>query len=455
MGMPATRQAAMAPTGFYGWHVVAYAAIALAATGPGQTVGISLFVDPLIDDLGISRAQVSTAYLIGTLGGAVALPWIGRVLDRFGIRRTMAVIGAVFGAVLIGISFATSVLGLTAGFVGLRMAGQGALGLTATTAVALWFHHRRGMAAGIVSAIGALGISATPLLLEYYLLDLGWRTAWRIEGLAIWAIVIPVALLGMRDRPADLGQHPDGPVAAGAEPPPAAGSVGLTRAQTLRQPYFWLIATAVALSGLLTTAVSFHQISLLTARGLTTAQAAANFVPQTVAGLVATLTAGYLMDRFAGRWMIVASMVTLSTALWWGTLVSPGMAAFAFGIMLGAAGSIIRAVEATSLPRAFGTRHIGSIRGLVASISVAGTACGPLLFATAAAATGSYSPVLLASAAVPLLVAGWGVIAREPVLEQIAPPQEPPASLVEQPSHVLERPPDLNPRKELPCRSRP
>lgn len=394
----------MAPTGFYGWHVVAYAAIALAATGPGQTVGISLFVDPLIDDLGISRAQVSTAYLIGTLGGTVALPWIGRVLDRFGIRRTMAVIGAVFGAVLIGISFATSVLGLTAGFVGLRMAGQGALGLTATTAVALWFHHRRGMAAGIVSAIGALGISATPLLLEYYLLDLGWRTAWRIEGLAIWAIVIPVALLGMRDRPADLGQHPDGPVAAGAEPPPAAGSVELTRAQTLRQPYFWLIATAVALSGLLTTAVSFHQIS---------------------------------------------------TALWWGTFVSPGMAAFAFGIMLGAAGSIIRAVEATSLPRAFGTRHIGSIRGLVASISVAGTACGPLLFATAAAATGSYSPVLLASAAVPLLVAGWGVIAREPVLEQIAPPQEPPASLVEQPSHVLERPPDLNPRKELPCRSRP
>lgn len=428
MNLPPPRRTATSPTGFYGWHVVAYAAIALAATGPGQTVGVSLFVDPLIEDLGVSRAQVSTAYLVGTLAGAVALPWIGRAVDRYGIRRTMAIIGAVFGAVLIAISFVTSVVGLTAGFVGLRMAGQGALGLTATTAVALWFHRRRGMAAGVVSAFGSLGISSTPLLLEYFLLDLGWRTAWRIEGLAIWAVVIPLALLGMRDRPADLGQHPDGPVAEGEEPPPPAGVHGLTRAQTLRQPYFWLIATAVAMTGLLTTAVAFHQISLLTARGLTSTEAAANFVPQTVAGLVATLGAGYLMDRFAGRWMIVASMVALSAALAWGTLVTPGVSAFAFGVMLGASGSIIRAVEAASLPRAFGTRHIGAIRGLVTSISVGGTACGPLLFASAAELTGSYSGVLLASAVPPLLVAGWALVAREPALTTVSdrPPAAPP-----------------------------
>jgi len=343
------RSTALSPNGFYGWHIVAYAAIALAATGPGQTVGVALFIDPLIADLGISRSAVSTAYLVGTLAGALALPYIGRLVDRHGVRLSMAVIGGVFGTVLIAISFATSIVGLTAGFVGIRMAGQGALSLTATTAVALWFHRRRGMAAGVVSAFGALGISSTPLLLEYFLLDLGWRTAWRIEGLVIWALVIPLALLGMRDKPSDLGQHPDGPVVAGEEPPPQSGVHGLTRAQALRSPYFWLIASAVAMSGLLTTAVSFHQISLLTARGLTQAQAAANFVPQTVVGLVATLAAGHLMDRFAGRWMIVASMGTLSGALVWGT-------------------------------------------------------------------TGSYGPVLLASAVPPLLVAAWSLVVREPVL---------------------------------------
>jgi len=186
----------------------------LSPTGPGQTVGVSLFIDPLIDELGLTRPSVSTAYLIGTLAGAFALPWIGRALDRFGIRRTMAVIGAVFGTILITLSFVSSLIGLTLGFVGLRMAGQGALGLTATTAVALWFSRRRGTAIGIVSAVGSVGISSTPLILELFLFDYGWRTAWLIEGVAIWLIVISLGLFAMRDRPADLGQQPDGPVPA-------------------------------------------------------------------------------------------------------------------------------------------------------------------------------------------------------------------------------------------------
>jgi len=415
----ARQRTALSPSGFYGWHVVAYSSIALAATGPGQTVGVSLFIDPLIRELGLTRSSVSTAYLIGTLGGAIALPWIGRALDRFGVRRTMAVVGAVFGAVLIALSFVTTVAGLTIGFVGLRMAGQGALGLTASTAVALWFNRRRGMAVGLVSAFGAVGISSTPLLLEPLLVDLGWRNVWRIEGLVVWLIVIPLGLLAMRDRPADLGQHPDGPVVVTRRPVTPYRAEGVSRAEALRQPYFWLICTAVALNGLLVTAVAFHQISLLTERGLSAAQAAANFVPQTVAGLVATLAAGYLMDRFAGRWMIIASMAVLSAGLWWGTTVTPGVSAFAFGAMLGAAGSMIRAVETVALPRYFGILHIGSIRGLVASISVAGTACGPVLFAAVFERTGSYSPALLVCAIAPLIIIVWALVAKEPALGRI------------------------------------
>jgi hypothetical protein len=85
--------ASTTPYGFDGWRIVGYASRALAATGPGQTVGVTLFVDPLVADLGVSRSAVSTAHLVVTLAGALALPWIGRALDRYGIRRTMAVIG--------------------------------------------------------------------------------------------------------------------------------------------------------------------------------------------------------------------------------------------------------------------------------------------------------------------------------------------------------------------------
>jgi len=411
--MSRARPSALSPQGFYGWHMVGFSALALAMTGPGQTVGISLFIDPLIEELGVSRSAIATSYLLGTLAGAIALPWIGRALDRYGVRRTMAVIGFVFGAVLIALSFVSSIVGLSAGFVGVRMAGQGALGLTATTAIALWFDRRRGMAIGLVSAIGAVGISATPILIEGVIGQHGWRAAWAIEGVVVWLIVIPLAIFAIRDRPAQLGQRADG------VPLPPEGTehpieVGLTRGEVVRHPYFWLLASAVAVSGMLGTAVAFNQISLLTARGLTVTQAAANFIPQTLAGLAATLATGYLIDRFAPRWMTAGSMLVLAAALLWGPIVQPGFSAVLFGVLLGASGNMIRTVEAATMPHYFGTRHLGSIRGVVSSIAVGGTAAGPLAFAAVYDRVGSYSPVMVASAAVPLAIAVWALVAREP-----------------------------------------
>ncbi len=156
---------------------------------------------------------------------------------------------------------------------------------------------------------------------------------------------------------------------------------------------------------MLSTAVAFHQISLLGEQGLTAAQAAANFIPQTVAGIVVTLITGHLVDRVSSRWLTAASMGMLACALAGAVLVSPGWSALSFGVAIGAAGASIRALEAASVPKYFGTLHLGAIRGFVASVSVGSTAFGPVLFALAFEATGRYTTVLLASAVLPLLVA--------------------------------------------------
>ncbi|MFD3735609.1 hypothetical protein [Streptomyces sp. NPDC058632] len=109
---------------FHGWRMVAYCALAMAMTAPGQTTGVSVFIDPLIADLGVSRTQVSTAYLTGTLVGACVMPLVGRAIDRHGPRRVTAAVGAAFGTILLALSFVTGLVGLTAGFVGIRMAGE-------------------------------------------------------------------------------------------------------------------------------------------------------------------------------------------------------------------------------------------------------------------------------------------------------------------------------------------
>ncbi|WP_460444206.1 MFS transporter, partial [Amycolatopsis cihanbeyliensis] len=114
-------------------RVVAAASVALALTAPGQTAAVSVFVDPLIRDLGVSRSAVSTAYLIGSLTGAFVMPVLGRLIDRYGPRRVMATIALCFGAVLMVSTAASEITGLTAAFIGIRVGGQGALNLVATT----------------------------------------------------------------------------------------------------------------------------------------------------------------------------------------------------------------------------------------------------------------------------------------------------------------------------------
>ena len=330
------------------------------------------------------------------------MPLVGSLLDRFGVRRTMAVIGVVFGAVLLGLAAVSEIVGLTAGFVGIRMAGQGALGLTATTATALWFNRKRGLAVGLVASIGSAGISLAPVGLERLIAAHGWQTAWVVEGLAVWAIVIPLALLGMRDRPADVGQLPDG------EPPGArtnASDWGLTRKEAARSPFFWIVAAGVAATGMLATAVAFHQISLLGERGLSPAAAAANFLPQTAAALVATLVTGVLIDRLNPRLITAGAMMSLTGGLIWGAFVTPGWSAIGFGIAIGAAGGSIRSVEAATFPRYFGILHLGAIRGLVSAVGVGSSAFGPVLFAVVHDVTGDYLPALLGSAPVPLVIA--------------------------------------------------
>jgi hypothetical protein len=184
----------------------------------------------------------------------------------------------------------------------------------------------------------------------------------------------------------------------------------------MRTPMFWAVAGAVAAAGMIGTGLAFHQIDLLGAQGLTPVQAAANFIPQTVSALVATLAVGTMVDRLSARWVLALSMALLATAMLMVPFVTPGLVAVTYGMAVGAAGSSARALEAASFPKLYGLRHVGAIRGVVTSISVASTAFGPLALSIGRDLTGSYVQVLLALLVLPLAVAALGFTARVPRL---------------------------------------
>ncbi len=63
---------------FYGWVIWAFSTIGFLCSIPGQTMGMAVFTDAFIEGLGLSRTQLSMAYLVGTIGSSIFLTAAGR-----------------------------------------------------------------------------------------------------------------------------------------------------------------------------------------------------------------------------------------------------------------------------------------------------------------------------------------------------------------------------------------
>jgi MFS family permease len=379
--------------------------ILTAMTFPGQTAGLSPLTDPLLEELAIDRTAISVSYLIATLAGATVMPFLGRLMDTYGTRRAIMLIGVTLTVVLFAASFVTEIFGLTASYVGLRMAGQGALTLAATTLVARSVTHRPGFALGLVGAIGSAGISLAPVGIERLIAWTDIATVWRIEAAIVLLIVVPIAIALPKDGPART--HTGTLIV----PPRLPGyRVG----QALKTGMFWVLSSAGFTLGMLATGLAFHLISILGEQGLSSSEAAANFIPQTVTALVATLGFGAIVDRIDPRWGIALSMLLLSGTLVYLPYVTTGLSGIAFGLLFGASMGALRGVEAAAFVRYFGRGHIGAIRGVATAIGLASTALGPLYFALGLAWTGSYVGPSVLAALLPALVALGALFARPP-----------------------------------------
>lgn len=140
----------------YGWVILVVGTLGLMMTTPGQTVGVSVFLDPIIDELGTTRQTVSLMYTLGTLAGALALPFVGRSIDRRGPRLAVGWIAAGLAAACVFMATVSTLPALALGFVLLRGLGQGALGLVSLHVINVWFVRRRGLAVGVTGVGMAL-----------------------------------------------------------------------------------------------------------------------------------------------------------------------------------------------------------------------------------------------------------------------------------------------------------
>ena len=362
--------------------IIGTGAVLIALSGPGQTAGFSVFVDPLTEHLDVSRGQLTFAYLVGTLAASTTGTWLGRVIDRRGVAPVLPWVALALCVSTMLASVSTNLVMLTVAIYGLRSFGQTGMPLSASVFVAKNILQRRGAALGLLTALGGSTISLTPFIAARLIPSLGWKTTWVVEGVFVlmMGLVMSVVIRRLRlEHP-----HVDDEAADSA-------SAETQIPRNLRRNGFLVVTFGYATTGFVSTALAFHQIAVLGERGLSPAAAASNFLPQSISAAIVALTIGRLVDRVPGRIVVPFAMLVMSVAVMSLTFVGSRLGAIGFAVALGSAAASMAASEGALLARWIGRETLGTWRGRMTSVMVISTAIAPFTFSVLADWVGSYS----------------------------------------------------------------
>lgn len=385
---------------FYGWRIVAAIFVILTFSSGLGFYNHTVMLQALATERAFPITVTSTAVSIFFVTSGVSGLLIARLIEWFDIRFTM-----VFGGLLAGLSLAmigrvSSIGELYAVYV-LFGIGFSACGLLpGTTLVTRWFRKRRAVALSIASTGLSLGgVVITPLSAEFIgSVGISRATPWL--GAAFLLGTVPVILLYIRSRPAELGIGMDGEPLDQFE---TVGSQdGLSFRTALRNRFFWGTALSYIFVMLAQVGGIAHQFGLLREQ-LSNQQAAVALAVLPVFSIIGRLAGGLIVDRISIRaftcGMMLAQclallMLAVSSAPW---VLLSGLAFF--GITVGN----LLMLQPLLIADAFGLHHYPRIYSMSNLLTTVGVAVGPALMGWIYTFESTYSWSYVAASAAGLL----------------------------------------------------
>ncbi len=391
---------------FYGWTVVGVASLGIFASGPGQSHTFSVFVGPISQDLGISSATIATAYGLATLAAAFLLPQAGRLVDRYGPRRMLIVIALLLGLACLLFGAVANFLWLAVGFGALRFFGQGSMMLGCANLVSQWFARNRGVAMSLMALGFGVSMAIHPPLSQYLVDTIGWRKAWLVLGALTWALMLPVLLLLVHDKPEDLGMRPDGVAPETTDSATENDAItGLTLQEALATRSFYILSFGFFAIAMLVTTLHFYQVSILTAQGVSTEVAASAFTVSALSMVATMPLVGRMFDRVRTRYVFALGLMITATSLVSVTFADGLAGTVAYALVFGLNNAFSMTMFGYIWPRYFGRLHLGAIQGTGQMIGVVGASIGPLPVGLAFDFIGSPTMTLRLLAIYPVIAA--------------------------------------------------
>ena len=384
---------------FYGWWIVAASFMLFLVIGGTTFYGFTAFFNPIVAEMGWSRAQTSLAFSLRSIEGGIMRPIFGCLIARVGPRKCIFAGMLVIGAALILMSRIDSLYSFYGAFLLLALGSTAALGLAEYAAVANWFKRRRSLALGILSAGYGLSGVMTPVLV-FLIHSYGWRSTMVIMGIVTLAIGPPLSLF-IRHRPEQYGYLPDGDKPEDkVSLTPTGSEIELGRGiavekelsvqQSLRTRTFWLLMLFNLFLSFFLSAMSVHEMPYLISVGISEKLAALTMMGITTTSLIGRLGFSWLGDIYDKRHLLALTCVLQTVGMFiFANIRSPWMIIpflLTYGPGYGARIPLSSAIQADY----FGTKSFASLRGLYALGGTISGITAPLLAGWLYDVQGSY-----------------------------------------------------------------
>jgi MFS family permease len=362
------------------WIAFGSAAALVVGNGPISLLSFGVFMRPIEQQMGWDRAHLSAALALTAILSALCVPFVGVLMDRFGVKRILLPAICVFAINVAAIGLAPSFpifMALTA-LAGITGAAQGPIGYQKS--IASHFDRNRGLVTGIALSGVGIGTALVPQYAQLLIDDFGWRAAYFGMGLAVVAIALPAVIFCVRE-PTSL---------RGAATPAAGPAVvlpGVSLAQALRSRTFWILAIVVLSVSMVVNGSLVHTVPLLIDRGFSPARAAGMLGAAGLSTIAGRLLTGYLLDRIFAPYVAAAVFLLAAGGLaLLANPVAPLLGVVGLGFTAGTEVNLIGYM----VSRYFGLRRFGQLYGYLFGAFTIGSGLGPLLLGIAYGRSHSY-----------------------------------------------------------------
>ena len=361
------------------WQLLLFGFLMTFWSSPGQTFLISLFSGELRADLGLSDGEFAGVYSLATLLSAIAMIWSGALADRIDLKKLSLaiVLGLGLGCGLM--SFSDSIISLLLSLFLLRQLGQGLMFIVSSTAMVRYLDQHKGKASALASMGYAVAEAVMPSMLVALLLWVGWRQSWQIAGVLLVVFMVPAILYLLRGH----GQRHDAYLTQLRQPVADDARVyrrrQWTRAEVIRDKYFYLFAPGLMSQPLMFTGFIFHQVHLVESKGWPLIGWAALFSLYAVVSVATKLVSGVLIDRYGAIRMVPLVALPMGVGL---IVLAFSTSLAGAAIFLVLTGITVGYQSTTTAPfwsEMYGNQHLGAIKSLGAAAMVFCTALSPIV----------------------------------------------------------------------------